>query len=407
LNVIEDRFWVMFFDPDEAIFTNTAQFIGEIADDLQIPSSRRSDLNLLSVWTDYWQRQRRYMELKQSWFEDVATHDIEHALNYIWDGDGDNPNAALTVFRHFDSGSVAYGLVGTDPDSAWVIDYPLFERIHYLLVAGFDVFGNVVHQVNTRIYMDFLRMEGEDHLLVFLPTDRRKQIRDSWYVGHRSGAIERLFSAPQDWLNVESVQGYRTDDPQQELYGLIKSRVAGVAQHAQALNRCDTGECDGMGPIGPAPEIDRAMALVTDLQGSRLHAFPDAAFVRVRMENSSDDLAYTLIRDKAYKNVTSFLADQSERERADIERDRMTVVKWLEGSYPNFFFSVAESELDAFVEACAAIENGEDFQRFVDRYGARRTNPAFWELADWFQDEYARTHPVSWGLLDLSRYQRN
>jgi len=407
LNVIEDRFWVMFFDPDEAVFTNTAQFIGDIADDLQIPSGDRSDLNLLSVWTDYWQRQRRYMETKQSWFEDVATHDIEHALNYVWDGDGDNPNAALTVFRHFDSGSVAYGLVGTDPDSAWVIDYPLFERIHYLLVAGFNVFGNVVHQINTRIYMDFLRMEGEDHFLVFLPTDRRKQIRDSWYVGHRSGVIEGLFSAPQDWLNVESVQGYRSDDPQQELYGLIKARVADVAQYAQALNRCDTEECDEPDPIGPAQEVDRAMVRLSDLQGGRLHAFPDAAFVRVRMESSADDLAYTLIRDKAYKNVTSFLADQSERERADIERDRMTVVKWLEGSYPNFFFSVAESELDAFIDACAGIQNEEDFQRFVDRYGVRRTNPAFWALADWFQDEYARTHPVSWGVLDLSRYQRN
>ncbi len=59
------------------------------------------------------------------------------------------------------------------PKTAWVIDYSLLERIHYLLVAGFDVFGNVAHQLETRLYMDFLRMEGEQNFLFFLPPDER------------------------------------------------------------------------------------------------------------------------------------------------------------------------------------------------------------------------------------------
>ena len=42
-----------------------------------------------------------------------------------------------------------------------MLSYPLFERIAYLLVVGFDVFGNVAHQLDARLYMDFLRMEGE------------------------------------------------------------------------------------------------------------------------------------------------------------------------------------------------------------------------------------------------------
>ena len=63
-------------------------------------------------------------------------------LSLIWDGDGRNPNAALTVFRHFDSASVVKGLVGDAPKTAWVLGYPLFERIYYLLVAGYDPYGN-------------------------------------------------------------------------------------------------------------------------------------------------------------------------------------------------------------------------------------------------------------------------
>ncbi|HED18681.1 MAG TPA: peptidylprolyl isomerase, partial [Gammaproteobacteria bacterium] len=102
---------------------------------------------------------------------------------------------------------------------------------------------------------------------------------------------------------------------------------------------------------------------------------------------------------------TSFLADERERDRADIDQDTMTVVEWLEGSYPNFFFSVAMSEIEAFTKRCAAISNHKDYEEFIDQYGVRRTDPAFWELADWFQDEFARNQPVRSGLFDLNRYQ--
>ncbi|MFV1973697.1 MAG: fatty acid cis/trans isomerase [Thiohalobacterales bacterium] len=404
LNVIEDRFWVLFFNPEQEVFTNDAQFIGNMADELQLPADRRSSLNLLSIWTDYWQRQRRYMATKQALFEQINTHDINHALGYLWDGDGSNPNAALTVFRHFDSGSVAYGLVGNDPETAWVIDYPLLERIHYLLVAGFNVYGNLVHQVNTRIYMDFLRMEGEDHFLVFLPAERRKAIRDAWYAGLRAG-VEEFFTAPQGWLQVESVSGYRTDNPQQELYQYIRGRVAGVAQQADALNRCGAGNCREQALAAETVQVDQAMEMIKRMQGEKLHALPDVSMVRVTTDNPDQVMSYTLIRNKAYKNVTSFIADERERDRADIDQDTMTVVNWLEGSYPNFFFSVALSEIDTFTRRCAAIRNHGEYEKFVDLYGVRRTNPAFWETADWFQDKLAQEQPVKAGLLDLNRYQ--
>jgi len=404
LNVIEDQFWVMFFDPQQAVITNDAEFIGTVVDDLQIPVDGRDDFDLFGIWTNYWQGQRRYMESKQAWFKTIGTHDIDHAMNYIWDGDGDNPNAALTVFRHFDSGSVAYGLIGDEPETAWVIDYPLFERIHYLLVAGFNVYGNITHRMNTRVYMDFLRMEGEDYYLAFLPAERRKVIRDGWYVGQRS-SIEKLFAAPQEWLGTESVSGYLSDDPQSELYQKLKIRLAAATQQASFLNHCGRSNCQDSLPESKLRRVEQAMNEIARLQGRDLHAFPDVAFVRIKTGKPQDDLAYTLIRNKAYKNVTSFLADVRERERADIDKDSMTVVKWLEGSYPNFFFAVALSEIDDFAARCAEIRTHKDYEKFVDRYGVRRTDPAFWELADWFQDEFARNKPVTSGLYDLNRYQ--
>ncbi len=103
------------------------------------------------------------------------------AMQDIWDGDGSNQNAALTVFRHFDSATVAKGFVGSPPKTAWVVGYALMERIHYLLVAGYDQYGNVGHQLMTRMYMDFMRMEGEFNFLAFLPQKDRLRERQLWY----------------------------------------------------------------------------------------------------------------------------------------------------------------------------------------------------------------------------------
>ena len=80
-------------------------------------------------------------------------------------GNRDKDSPVLTVYRHFDSASVHKGVLGSLPKTMWVIDYPLFERIYYALVAGFDVYGNVGHQLAVRLYMDALRIEGESFLV--------------------------------------------------------------------------------------------------------------------------------------------------------------------------------------------------------------------------------------------------
>jgi len=46
LNMIEDQFWVMFFDPVHAIFTQQPEFLDKIADDLQLPADRGNTLRL-------------------------------------------------------------------------------------------------------------------------------------------------------------------------------------------------------------------------------------------------------------------------------------------------------------------------------------------------------------------------
>ena len=403
LNVIEDQFWVMFFDPDIDIIANSPEFLDRMSAYLEIPAAEGDDtLRLLRIWTKYWDMQTQYMNAKQAWFETIDPVDVGAAMNYIWDGEGQNPNAALTVFRHFDSASVSFGLIGDYPESAWVIDYPMLERIHYLLVAGFNVYGNVGHQLNTRLYMDFLRMEGEDHFLAFLPVSHRKAIRDSWYDGIRASSEEHL-KGPMDWLDVEAVTGYNSDDPQRELYRHMEQRLAAVMRSGEDLDRCEPAACGKPESGDMKHRADQAMQQIAAMKGEHLGVFPDVAFIRVG--NGDEALAYTLILNKAYKNVTSMLADEEDRDRSDRAHDTLTVVNWLEGSYPNFFFDVAIAEIDDFTSRYVAIRDREDYEQFIALYGVRRTNTGFWEIADWFHDQYARERPVLSGLFDLNRYR--
>lgn len=403
LNVIEDRFWVVFLDPKADQMLMKPGFLLEVSDYLKIPSSQEGSVRLFGTWKKYLKLEQEYVAKRFKFYEAMKQHDIKDAMNFLWDGDGKNANAALTIFRHYDSASVDFGFVGDYPDTAWVIDYPLLERIHYLLVAGFNVFGNLKHQLNTRLYMDFLRMEGEDMYLAFLPTSHRLKIRDSWYGGMRKG-MERDLGGADNWMQKDVVTGYKTDDPQVELFQHMEKILGSVLRRDDDINRCEDAGCRTT--KGSAKHrANVAMQKVAEINGLVLIAFPDLAFVRVRMGGKAeDDLAYTIIRNKAYKNVTSMFSDEKDSETRDYSNDSLTVVDWLEGSYPNFFFEVDFKDIEKFTERYASLKNRDDYERFVSVYGVRRTNHKFWETADWFQDKSLQQRPIRAGLFDLNRY---
>jgi hypothetical protein len=45
-----------------------------------------------------------------------------------------------------------------------------------------------------------------------------------------------------------------------------------------------------------------------------------------------------------------------------------------------------------------------ELETFVERYGVRRTDPRFWEMADWLREDLRRRNPMEAGLYDLGRY---
>jgi hypothetical protein len=396
---------VTFLDPSKDATLEKPEFLDKMADNLQLPSAQGGDIGLFSEWTDYLEREKKYASERFGLYKGLERYAIDDALDFLWRGGKENnPNAALTIFRHFDSASVGHGFIGDYPETAWVIDYPLFERIHYLLVAGFNVFDNLKHQLNTRLYMDFLRIEAEDTFLSFLPASHRMAIRDGWYEGMRDGMNANLHDLDY-WMSRDLVSGYKSNDPQHELYQHMERWFDSVIKKDDVLNRCEEAPCHANNSGFDKRRVNAALRKITATKGSTLAAFPDVAMVKVvRGGKPKDDFAYSIIRNKAYKNVSYFFQNEEDSELRDYSHDSLTVIDWIEGSYPNFFFVVSIEDIEKFSKRYSELKTREAYEGFVAIYGIRRTNQQFWGVADWFQAKYLQEKPIQAGLLDLNRY---
>jgi hypothetical protein len=345
-----------------------------------------------------------YMDDRTKAAESKGPINLPKAMNYIWDGDNHtNKNAALTIFRHFDSASVNNGWLGDYPETAWLIDYSVLERMHYLLVAGFNVYGNAGHQLTTRLYMDLLRSEAEHYFLAFVPAKKRKQLIDEWYRGIRES--DKSDASTVQWIDQDLVNGYKTDDEQHELYESLVTRLGPLSGDGDFINRCSDNKC-----IKPVDKnilrINTALRSAKDINKRIAQYSPEVAFIRVLMDGKpEDDLAYTIVFNKAYITVSNMLKTEEPGDARDYDLDTQTVLPWLEGAYPNFFFVIKHDEIEAFFEQYNNINNEKSYENFVTHYGIRRTNEDFWLHADWFNEQHLREKPVLSGIFDLSRYQ--
>ena len=184
VNSIQEQFFVFFLRPDADNMVMSAEYAKQAEDKLILPGVWGSDVPILDGVPFF----RRLVEQREAYRKLRADgarklRPAGYRLEDIWDGDGRNPNALLTVFRHFDTAVVMKGAVGDLPKTGFVLDYALFERLVYNLVVNYDVFGNVGHQALTRLYMDMIRMEAEELFLDFLPPSQRAGLRNSWYRG--------------------------------------------------------------------------------------------------------------------------------------------------------------------------------------------------------------------------------
>lgn len=384
LNVIQDRFWVFFTKSDEDVAEKFSTFLAQQRNHLRLPAEAESSLWSITHWRSYAGAQANYLQAKGELIRQNVGLLKAKGLNLVWDGDGHNPNAALTVFRHHDSAAVVQGLVGEPPPTAWLIDYPILERIHYLLVAGFDVYGTPSHQAMTRMYMDFLRMEAEMNFFVFLPEAARKKEVDHAY--------REAHDSVQDYLDAYFEEGavptpiaYQTSDPKQELYGALRARLG------KALNLRYELSQSGL----PAASIAELQKL-NRVRGSPAAILPETILIKVKGHG-----LLSLVSNSAYTNISSMFGEDSRRLKAE---DTLTIAAGVLGAYPNIFWQVTPAEIPELVRRIEKLRSEADYAQLVDRFGVRRTDPRFWAVSDQVLDHYRQAEPVSGGVLDYNRY---
>lgn len=387
LGVIDDHFWVFFVDPDTLSAEESAEFLAKESQNLRLPAEEQSNARAID-WLKYSNLQKDFLKAKAAQMEKNLGRRNLVSLDLIWDGDGNNDNAALTVFRHTDSASIVQGMVGQPPKTAWVIGYALLERIHYLLVAGFDVYGSLGHQLNTRLYMDFMRMEGEANFLALLPSASRQPIRDFWY-REASDDVKGYLYGEHFNFQAESGIRYHTNNPQTELYGLLEKKLQKVLPDDFSLMREKN------------PALRQALLRLQQAQGEGLAAFPQNSILRVD-SHTEPPRYFTLLNNSGFTNNSELLGDDKRRRPAE---DYLTVVPGIIGAYPNAFFLVTIDRVPAFAERVLALRNQADYTALANDYAVRRTSPRFWAFSDALQQDYLRREPVKGGILDYNRLE--
>jgi len=402
LNVIPDHFWVMFLDPEFDLSVRYPAFLRLHQDDLKMPIEQGSRFPVLKLINNpYHKAIQRFFKARQDFY---AAHYF-NGLGYeaIWKGNRPDDSPLLTVYRHFDSASSHKGVLGELPRTMWVIDYPLFERIYYALVAGFDVYGTMGHQLAIRLYMDTLRVEAESYFLEFMPADKRKEMLQSWYGKIPYEDIHTFQTTMPSGI------AFSTREPKREFIEQLVDKLIlrDIGIRFDPINYLRAGE-----KYRPLPKTYKSRA--DYLQGLRAVSRPGTAFVRlfdnynanlaylrIHMPSGKKDIVASLVVNRWHDNVTYLFG---EKDTLDSRKDRIDVLKGFIGSYPNYFFDVTVAQMPDFLDL---LENMQDTPEDIARlkqYGINRSREDFWQHYDWLQQRFLQDQPVRAGIFDLNRY---
>ena len=399
LDVIHDHSWIMFLDPKYDLSVRNNDFLINSFKNLRLPNQVGSNVKPVKgmFGQNFSKGAIKYYQYRGDEYQKAYKDGLN--LDFLWK-DEKNNSSLLTVYRHFDSGSVHKGALGDLPRTLWVVDYPLLERIYYSLVAGFDVFSGGTQKILIREYMNRLRIEAESNFLDFLPETVRKETFDSWYIGTASKFVTNYHTT-----TIETAIDYKTEKYKEE-FTLMAMDKFGVKKDAINYSKdVDYGK-NVLKDINTKNEVERAFSYLSQsIIPSYVIAFDlkyiNLAHIRIRM-NDGEDLMYSMVINRWHDNV-SFIFNEDLR--LDPEKDRINFIEGFVGSYPNIYLDLDQQEVPEFFEMLSnhSKESEEYFKR-VERFTVNRSAKDFWTVYDWFQNRYYESDKLNAGLFDLNRY---
>lgn len=389
LNVINDHFWVLFLDPKQDALINSDQIYQKVSQQTKFPSELTGDLDPL---VDF---KKAYWDSVTTKFEYYRNNPL--SLKSLWNGEKEDPNANITVYRHFDSATVLYGLRGRVPKTVWVFDYHVFESVYYNLSAGYNVFGPLLHQINSRLYMEVSRVASEDLFLSFLPQNQRLPLRKGWNLP-TPDKKETFLKSVSDFLtkDVEEklTENYlfqggdivsNVDSPNKDSF--LKTLIENVYSKSQSKR-------EGL-VIETITPLDELKSLPSQI----VKHFPDTIHFMIEDEGHHD--IYTLIHNKDHYSVGMMFFED---DRRNPEKDTLDVIHGIASSYVNLFISLDKSQLKSFITDINTTNSKESVNHVLSKFGTLRNNPNFWSTYQSFSNLTFNKETNEYGYLDLNRY---
>ncbi|WP_413795046.1 MULTISPECIES: fatty acid cis/trans isomerase [unclassified Pseudomonas] len=394
-DVIRDNFWALFQAPEHDLYITDPNYRGQATPLLAMPGQNDDVGSVVSLWIDYRDKRNEYEALRRDSYAELPAP----SWSTLWAG---NDNALLSIFRHFDSASVTKGLIGEVPQTMWLFDFPLLERTYYQLAVNFDVFGNVSHQAQTRLYFDLIRNGAEQNFLRLMPADSREGYLDDWY---QAGGKFKM------WLDYEAIDDDKPTalklderDPKRDFTQQLLARYGDLNAHPDPINRCDGAYCSRPNIDSTLQNAEQALSRLVSRPAAGLKVIdqlPEATLLRIETASGHREV-YSLLRNRAHSNVAFLLGEEA---RYQPGLDTLTVYPGVLSSYPNFMFNIPAGQVPAFVEAMESAQDAPAFERIVDRWGIRRSHPQFWHYFHDLSQYIQETEPVESGVLDMNRYQ--
>ena len=283
------------------------------------------------------------------------------------------------------------------------MDYPLFERTYYELVVNFDVFGNVAHQTQTRLYFDLIRNGGEQNYLRLIPAGERNRVLKRWYQG--AGKLKLGYSYADMDDRTPSQVPYVTSAHNEELGARLLLMFRALnAERNDPINRCGGSSCGRPDLPGWIRSTDQTLSQLASIRAEFLPAIaflPEVSFLRVHNEKG-ERTVYTVIRDRAHSNV-AFMFGEDFRYQPD--NDKLTIYPGIIGSYPNFMFDVPVAQVALFTKTLRQLKTQEAFDELVGVWGVRRTHPDFWTILHDITAWHREHQPLQAGIFDINRYE--
>ncbi|NWB93131.1 fatty acid cis/trans isomerase [Pseudomonas agarici] len=394
-DVIRDNFWALFQAPEHDLYITDPSYRGAATPLLAMPGQNDDVGSVLNLWLAYRDKRNQYEALRAEAYAAVPAP----GWSSLWTG---NDNALLSIFRHFDSATVKKGLIGEVPQTMWLFDYPLLERTYYQLAANFDVFGNVSHQAQTRLYFDLIRNGAELNFLRLMPEDSRNAYLDDWY--QNSGKFKM-------WLDYESIDNdkpsaLKLDDknPKLDFARQLLTRYRELNAHPDPTNRCEGAYCSRRNIAPALQEAEQSLSRLTSRPAAGLKVIeqlPEATMLRIETRGGQREV-YSLLRNRAHSNV-AFMLGEAYRYQPGL--DTLTIYPGILTSYPNFMFNIPADQVPAFVDAMEQAKDATRFEQIVQRWGIRRSHPQFWHYFHDLTTYLRETDPINAGVLDMNRYE--